>query len=176
MKFATSLSLSFCLFAAPAFSQSTATTTSKTEIRKVVEEFRTSLIAKDKVRFLKLFLGESIPWVGVMDDASLKKIRAKHPDTPRADPLHGPRLGPVPFIEGLAAEKESVEEKFSNIRIDTDGLVASVSFNYSFHMDKVKCNWGQEAWQLVKTDQGWKINSVIYSVTLNPEMNMDHGQ
>jgi hypothetical protein len=39
-----------------------------------------------------------------------------------------------------------------------------VSFDYSFHANGVKANWGREMWQLVRTERGWKIFSVIYSI------------
>ena len=37
-------------------------------------------------------------------------------------------------------------------------------FDYSFHAGGRETNHGREAWQLVNTDDGWKIISVIYSV------------
>lgn len=73
------------------------------------------------------------------------------------------------FIDGIIETSARKEEKLWNVRIDSDGQVASVSFDYSFHSGDYKSNWGQEAWQPVHTGQGWKINSVIYSVHLNPE-------
>jgi hypothetical protein len=68
------------------------------------------------------------------------------------------------FIEGIVANTPRSEEKFENVRIDTDGDIASVYFDYSFHADDRKSNYGKEAWHLVNTDDGWKIVSVIWSV------------
>ena len=45
----------------------------------------------------------------------------------------------------------------------TDGAIASVHFDFVFLEDERITGKGQEAWQLVKTEQGWKINAVVYS-------------
>ena len=47
------------------------------------------------------------------------------------------------------ATPESREEEFANVKIDTDGEVASVSFDYVFLANGIKSNWGKELWQLV---------------------------
>ncbi len=168
MKIMTSIAIIW-LTAMTAAAQTTTISSGKdeAEVRAVIETFRTAIITKDKEHFLQLFHGESIPWLAVYDDASLARLRRREPDMAKADSMGTP--GPRPFIAGIAASAKTIEEKFWNIRIDTDGLVASVHFDYSFHVGDYKSNWGQEAWQLVRTDQGWKINSVIYSVHLNPE-------
>jgi hypothetical protein len=44
-----------------------------------------------------------------------------------------------------------------------------VIFDYEFFEGDFKSNWGKEAWLLAKTEKGWKISSVAFSVTLNPE-------
>jgi hypothetical protein len=55
------------------------------------------------------------------------------------------------------------DEKFDNVRIDTDGEVAQVWFDYVFKRGDYAANWGKEAWQLVRTDAGGKIVSIIWS-------------
>lgn len=136
------------------------------QIRAVVEAFRTSLINKDKETFLKLFLNDNVPWIGVTDGNDLVRIRKEQPG------FKGQRASTggnhVKFIEGIVASPIAQEEKFWNIRIDTDGNISTVNFDYSFHAGITKTNWGKEAWQLVNTDAGWKINSVIYSIIVNP--------
>jgi hypothetical protein len=140
---------------------------SEAEIRAVVEDFRTAIIAKDKARFLKLFHGMAIPWLAVADDPSLARIRQRNAKAPKAQPLGTP--GPEPFIDFVVSSPLRIEEKFSNIRVHTDGEIGSVFFDYSFHEGDYVSNWGTEAWHLVNTGSGWKINSVIYSMTVNPE-------
>jgi len=50
------------------------------------------------------------------------------------------------------------------VRIDTNGTVASVWFDFDFLVDGKVTNQGSETWQLVRTDDGWKINAMLYSV------------
>jgi hypothetical protein len=139
---------------------------SEAQVLLVVESFRSAIIEKDKPRFLALFHGMAIPWLAVNEDGSLAKMRQRDPKTPKADPIGTP--GPDDFIDFVMKSPLPIEEKFSNVRVSTDGLIASVFFDYSFHQGDYKSNWGTEAWQLVNTDQGWKINSVIYSAEINP--------
>ena len=159
--------LASLLFTATTQAQNLDNNQHETQIRAVVEDFRTSIIAKDKTRFLALFHGMSIPWLAVYEDKSLAKIRERKADFPKADPLNTP--GPDQFIDFIVKEQQRLEEKFRNVRIQTDGQIANVYFDYSFHQGDYMTNFGKEAWQLVNTDHGWKINSVIYSVELNPQ-------
>ena len=41
---------------------------------------------------------------------------------------------------------------------------SAVSFDYVFYEAGKKTNWGKEMWQLVRTERGWKIFSVIYTI------------
>ncbi len=133
--------------------------TSEQEIGKVIEDFRLAIINKDEQKFVDLFYDKSIPWLGIRAD----KRRGSLPSQNGVD--HGSY---VKFIAWIVSHQEVIEEKFINVQIETDGDIASVYFDYSFHIGDYKQNWGDEAWQLVKTGSGWKINSVIYSVIMNP--------
>jgi len=132
-------------------------------INSVIEDFRISIINKDKNRFSQLFYAEDIPWLGVLSDASLEMVQVRKPDAKRVDSSNY-----LQFIDWIVSDKRVMEEKFWNVDIQTERNIASVHFDYSFHMGDYKSNWGQEGWHLIKTEQGWKINSVIYSMTLNP--------
>ena len=50
------------------------------------------------------------------------------------------------------------------MKIETDGDVASVWFDYAFLADGRETNRGKEAWQLVNTGEGWKIVAVVWSM------------
>lgn len=130
------------------------------KIEQVVEAFRTAIIEKDQAKFLKLFVARDIPWIGVLGS----EVVARMPKDNVAPPPVHLTATHVKFIENIVKSKGKAEEKFSNIEIDTDGAIASVVFNYSFHIGEIIANWGREAWQLVKMEDGWKINSVIYSI------------
>lgn len=141
----------------------------RANIQQVVETFRTSLIKKDPDSFVKLFYSDTIPWIGVTTDKTMAREHAEkkdpnQPDAAKADTGGNPRQ----FIEGMSKSKNAVEETFDNVRIDTDGDVAQVWFDYVFKINGYKANWGKEAWHLVRSTDGWKISSVIYSIEINP--------
>uniref|UniRef100_A0AAU6WIV1 Nuclear transport factor 2 family protein n=2 Tax=Chryseobacterium TaxID=59732 RepID=A0AAU6WIV1_9FLAO len=60
-------------------------------------------------------------------------------------------------------EKGHKQEKFKNIRIINDDVVASVTFDYLFLEEDKVTNWGTESWHLIKAEGKWKIVSIIYS-------------
>ncbi|MCS0592003.1 nuclear transport factor 2 family protein [Massilia norwichensis] len=138
------------------------------EIEAVVEAFRATLIKKDKEAFLRLFTKEDITWIGVTTDASVEMLYASRP---RPEMKRPPKLFPGTlrgFIDAVAKDPTPQEEVFSNVRIETDGDIAQVWFDYIFMEGSYRANWGKESWQLVRLDAGWKIASVIWSQELNP--------
>ncbi len=138
------------------------------EIHGVIESFRQSIIKKDKALFVSLLAKPDIPWIGVVDGDYISRRTKDFPDyTIVRAPLGG---SPIKFMEYIAGDPSPLEEKFQDIKIDTDGNIATVQFDYSFHADGVKTNWGKEAWQLVNTGSGWKINSVVWSVVMDPKL------
>jgi ketosteroid isomerase-like protein len=73
------------------------------------------------------------------------------------------------FAGYIATGKQRYQEKFSNLRIDTDGIIASLYFDYVFLIDDKENNRGDETWHLVRTAAGGKISSLRYSVAAAPE-------
>ena len=143
------------------------------DIRAVIESFRTSIIQRDKPRFLSLFVQQDVPWQTVMSDEGLAQVRATKPEAIKARFKAGNT--PVAFIDGIVASRNTSEETFSNIRIDTDGDVATVSFDYSFLSNGKATNWGKECWLMVRTEDGWKITTLAYSVILPKAKADDRG-
>jgi len=137
------------------------------EIRAVIESFRTSIIERDKSRFLALFLQPDAPWQSVNGDAALTEIQRKYPEAIKA--RYKPENNPVAFIDAMVKSKTSKEETFSNIRIDADADVATVTFDYTFLSDGKVGNFGKECWLLVRTGEGWKITTLAYSYNLPAE-------
>lgn len=143
-------------------------TDSKTQIAQVVETFRTAIINKDEEAFLKLFLKEDITWAGVTTDASIERLYARRPKPEMKRPFKVFTSSPRRFIGSLVKTKAKVEETISNVRIDSDGEVGQVWFDYAFVYGSYKENWGKESWQMVRTADGWKIAAVVWSQELNP--------
>ena len=136
-------------------------------LQAVVESFRTSIVQKDKPRFVALFFSdkpELVTWQAVVDDPSLRWIQKTRPQAVKARYRLDNNF--VTFIDGIIASKSHEEEKFSNLRIDTDGEVASISFDYIYLTDGRATNRGREKWLLVRTEQGWRITSVVYTIHL----------
>lgn len=150
-------------------------TDSKQQIERVIEVFRKGIINKDKAAFMSLFLRDDITWGAAFDEATIDGIMKRRLDKTLPRPKKTFTGTPREFIEGLAREKPSFEETFDNVRINTDGEVAQVWFDYSFNMDGVRQNSGKEAWNLLRTETGWKIASVVWSMTANAKPKVDAG-
>lgn len=132
----------------------------KEEVAAVVESFRQAIIDKDEKTFANLFFDQGITWMGVEGAKRSGSLPSQS----------GIYLGSYRgLISWLVSTDVKAEEKFQDVKIMTDGDIASVHFKYSFNEDDYKRNWGDESWQLVKTADGWKIVSVIYSIEKNPQ-------
>jgi hypothetical protein len=137
------------------------------DLQEVVEVFRNSIIKKDKAAFSNLFFSnkpELVTWQAVVDDPSLATIKSTRPEAVKA--RHRPDNNFVAFIDGIVASKDAEEETFSDVQIDTDGEIASISFDYVYLSKSKPTNNGREKWLLVRTEQGWKIVSVVYTIRL----------
>ena len=156
------------LVAAPqsAFAQNAAS--NREQIEDVIARFGKAIVEKDVAGFMKLFLREDITWNVVYTDDSVGRYNAalKDTGTPLATKVQGG--SPRKFIDSIARSREAKSETFSNVRIDTDGEVAQVWFDYTFMTGDYRNAWGKEAWQLVRTNAGWRIAAVTWSAQENP--------
>jgi hypothetical protein len=126
------------------------TSDSRVQIQRLVDVFQNAIVAKDSGVLRGLFL-EGSSWTRV--------------DAARAGP---PTLIPgsyQEFAKYIASGKQHYEEKFSNLRIETDGSIAELYFNYIFLIDGKESNRGDETWHLANTEAGWKISALTYSVS-----------
>ena len=137
-------------------------------IEKVLEEFRTSIIKKERSRFLQLFFGGAIPFIGVTTDRSLAWENANKPssNTPNSEKLFS-TSNPRKFIDGIVNNAARIEQTFDKVRIETDGDVGQVWFDYTFIEGEYRAYSGKQSWHLVRGKEGWKISSVIWSIELN---------
>jgi hypothetical protein len=131
----------------------------RAQIEQVVENFRTAIIAKDKVRLGALFIPTGSSWVMVIGSELYPRMKAMRPSALKVQP------GSLEeFVNSVGAASQQFEEKFSNLRIHTDGAIAAVYFNYAFLIDGKERNRGSESWHLVNTGNDWKISGLIYSI------------
>jgi hypothetical protein len=131
----------------------------RAQIQRVVEAFRTSIIAKDKSMLGSLFIPIGGSWIMVIGDEMYQRMKAMRPSVAKIKPGTYQE-----FVDSVGASHQRLEEIFSNLRIDTDGAVASVYFDYVFLSDDKEKNRGSETWQLVNTGDGWKISALSYSI------------
>ena len=130
----------------------------KAEIEQVVDKFQAAIKAHDRPALASLFLADSKAWWTILGEPSYRKMKTAHPNAPRY------KTGTwQAFADYVGSAKESIEERFHNVRIETDGTVASVYFDFEFVANGKIGNKGAETWQLLHTDEGWKIASMMYS-------------
>lgn len=131
------------------------------EIQLLIDQFRESIVEKDKGKFLATFLHNSVTWQAATSD---KRHTLEIKSDPEARKVsYDPSDTPESFIDGIVKSQANIEETFSGVEIDSDGTVASVAFNFEFLVDGQATNVGREYWLLVKTATGWKIAAVTWS-------------
>lgn len=134
-------------------------------LRKVAEDYRVAIIKKDQPAFANLFYSQDpsqVIWQFVVDDELVRRNKATKPDSIKARRL--PQWTYASFIDYVAKSKDTAEDVFSDLQIDTDGDVASINYDYQYLVNKKETNHGREMWHLVRTEAGWKIISVIWSI------------
>lgn len=147
-----------CLVA-PAFSATPAAPGDVVAIQDVVRQFQAAIIAKDGKTLGSLFLADHNSWLTVLDDAEYAKAKARNPKAAKVNSSTWKE-----FADFVSTSKVPVEERFYNVRIETNGAVASVYFDFDFLRDGKVTNRGSEAWQMVRDEQGWKIGAMVYSI------------
>ena len=135
-------------------------------IKQLVKQFKQSIEQKDAARFLSLFHSDAVSWVGVMSRATVELLVSKDPRFAAQPTVI--RSSPKAFIEGIVKEDATTREQSGDLHIVADQDVASVTFDYQLYKNEKLKNWGKENWQLIHTSEGWKINAVNFSFTLNP--------
>jgi len=146
----------FMLFSHPAAAQKFST--EHKEIQNIIRQFKVSIIRKDSAAFHSLFHENPVVWTGVVKNRSQQKRLEKNPGN-RKNYFKDTYENFFRYI----MEKGRKEEKFGNIRIINDDVIASVTFDYSFLEENTVTNRGSESWHLIKAEGKWKIVSVIYS-------------
>jgi hypothetical protein len=99
-------------------------------------------------------------WLSVADEVTWAKARARDPQARKVFLSSWKK-----FAESVQNASKPVEERFYNVRIDTNGAVASVWFDFDFLVDGKVNNRGSESWQMVRAEDGWKISSMLYSMS-----------
>ena len=136
------------------YAQNTQGASNTAAIRKVLNSFMQAIIKKDSATFASTFANtpSACVYVSVSGAKTVAHLRKKDPSTPFI------QIGNFKdFIAYFAHTKDQVEEKFYNVRIRTDGSVASLSFNYSFWSNNQKSNWGWKTGNWFLTEPTGKL-------------------
>lgn len=131
------------------------------DIHKVIENFMDCITHYDSVKFYNLFHSDPVTWVGVFHDASQVE-EMKQDSTWKRNYFN---TNYKSFYRSLSKNGQD-EEKFYNIQILRNEVLATVMFDYSFWHQGKKLNWGKETWSLIKADGTWKITNVIFSLEM----------
>ncbi|MBM4188947.1 MAG: nuclear transport factor 2 family protein [Gemmatimonadetes bacterium] len=68
------------------------------------------------------------------------------------------------FIEQIAKIPYTPVERMWNAQVNVSGTIASIWTQYDFHRGAEFSHCGIDAFHLVKTPTGWRINSLIYTL------------
>ena len=120
----------------------------KEKIISVVQRFFDVLTSKDADEANKIVLPEGFS-LSVREKNSEKVIRFRS--------FAG-------FAEQLGRTKQKYKEVMSNPKVLIHNEIASLWAAYKFYLDGKFSHDGVDAFSLVKTNEGWKIASIIYTV------------
>lgn len=144
-----------CMWGAPVLARPACDAAAESDVRDVVERFRAAISRGDGDTLRALFLPQGGTWLSMDHRADETAVRL-------ATPIMKPGAY-EDFAKAVERNPGRHEEVFSDIEIRTDGTVASVDFDFVYAVDGKPVNRGLEAWQLAKTESGWRIVSLIYS-------------
>ena len=156
--------LAVLIFSKMGYAQNIQGTSDTAAIRKVFNSFMQAIIKKDSATLTSVFANTPSAWVEVHVNGkeTVAYLKKKYPSTPFI------AIGNYKdFIAFVTHTKNQLEEKCYNVRIRTDGSVASLSFDYSFWVNNQKSNWGEENWELIFNGTDWKIGGIFWSQNLD---------
>jgi SnoaL-like domain len=128
------------------------------DVQHVMDAYHEAVFTHDGARLAALFIPEGSTWLNVLTDDTYARVKAKKPDAVKV------RVGSYKdFAKTVSTSKANFNPTHTNIQINSDGTIASVYFDYVFLVDGKETNRGNESWQLVKGNDGWRIATIIYS-------------
>jgi len=133
------------------------------DIQRVMQAFHRAVAAHDGEGISGLFLDHGSTWVTVLSDKAFASARAKNASTQK---VHVSSYRD--FAAFVSSSKSDLDPRHADVRIMSDGAVASVYFHFDFFIDGKVQNRGDETWQLVKTADGWRIAAITYSSNPGP--------
>ncbi len=71
------------------------------------------------------------------------------------------------YFADLQASKQKMRERIWNPEVRVNGLIASVRAPYDFWLDGKLSHCGIDQFDLIKTEEGWRIAGGVYSLETN---------
>lgn len=161
LRIATAFLLASVAVAQPAFASAQEDTI---DVDHLIAAYHQAVVDHDGSRLAALFMPEGMAWFSAFTDAGLARARERDPNVSKVRPG-----GVRAFVDLVTNSKDSLDPQHSDLRIMTDGTVATVTFGFRFLINGTMQNSGIESWQLVKGAEGWRIVSIIYSSTPPPK-------
>ena len=127
-------------------------TVEKQKILAVLKQFEEGIQEKNVDKLTGIFMYPDAPLLGVREGSF----------TGTFDPKRNTAAGLVRTVTG----EIDMQERLSGYDFYINGGIASVHCKYEFFRDGKMTNHGTDIFSLVKTPGGWKIMSVIYTVTM----------
>jgi len=152
------LTLAACCIG-PVHADDTQHAADRAAIGQVVKQFQAALVARDGKALGALFVQDHDSWLSVLDEKTWANAKARFPNARKYQ-----KSTWRAFADAIQNSKRPVEERFYNVRIDTNGAVGSVYFDFDFLDDGKVTNKGAESWQMVRDEDGWKISSMLFSI------------
>ena len=128
------------------------------DIQHVMEAFHHAVTTHNGKAVSELFLDHGSTWVTVLSDRAFAAAQAKNASTQK---VHVSSYRE--FASFVSKTPSKLDPRHNNVRITSDGAIASVYFHFDFVIDGKVENRGDETWQLVKTVDGWRIVAITYS-------------
>lgn len=128
------------------------------QLRKLAAAYNLAMAKKDTSALLGFYYDENTPVIGSVGLPSFARMTV-------ASNGKAPKLYPSNAKDQSVADTsaKTTAEKMSNLRIHTDGTVASLEYDY-----EIPQGYGHTFWTLVDTKDAWKITSIVYSINIRP--------
>jgi hypothetical protein len=123
-----------------------------------MDAYHHAVVTHDGKGVSELFLDHGGALVTVLSDNAFAAARAKNASAQKV------RISSYrDYATFVSSTKSDLDPRHTNVRIASDGAIASVYFHFDYVIDGKVENRGDETWQLVKTADGWRIVAITYS-------------
>lgn len=123
-------------------------------LRTLWNSYQQAVARKDATALLGMYASGDVPVISAFAPKSYAVVTA-------ANKQPVPRTLSSTAKESVAGEVRLPPDQTENLRIESDGEVGSVSWDY-----RASVGHGRLIWTTVHTNDGWKISSVVYSINV----------